>query len=364
MPDTVRLGYIGAGNIATHERAGHLTNLKYVPHAQVVAVSDVAPGRAESVATQFGIPHAYTNYEDLLARDDIDAVTVLTPNYLHAPITIAALRAGKHVLCEKPMALTVADAEAMVNTARETGKKLMIAFNNRFRADAQSLKRFIDDGALGQVYFARTGWLRRSGIPGLGSWFTNKELSGGGVLLDLGPHMLDIALWMMGYPKPTRVTASLYSMFGPRGRGGSQVYGRPAQTTNFDVDDSALAQVHFDNGATLNLEVSWASHIELGDDVFLHLWGTEGGARMYGPANYRENYVRLFTEQSSQLVDLMPVLSTPNYPSPSHGAELAAWVDCLLNDTPVPASAEDGLTIVRLTDAMVRAANEGREVTL
>src|SRR4051794_8316733 len=209
----LRVGVIGAG-VGT----AHILGYNQLPGVEVRALADLNDERLQQVAAKYGVPETYHAYEELLAQPEIDAVSICLPNVLHAPVTIAALRAGKHVLVEKPLARTVAEGQAMLTTAQETGRILMVAFNQRYRSDMQWLKQYVDTGALGRIYYAKAHWMRRSGIPRLGSWFVSQAQAGGGPLIDLGVHVLDMALYLMGEPQPESVSASAYAEFGPRGQ--------------------------------------------------------------------------------------------------------------------------------------------------
>ena len=206
-------------------------------------------------------------------------MSVATPTGLHAPITIAALDAAMHVLCEKPMAESADAAAAMVAAAERNERVLDVSFNHRRRGNVRALKALVDSGVFGRIYYAKTGWLRRQGIPGMGTWFTRKELAGGGPMMDLGVHMLDMALYLLGEPAGRTVSASAYAEFGPRGLGGWSFQNASAVTGGFDVEDLATAFVRLDDGATLLLESSWAQWIPH-DRCYAELYGTERGARL------------------------------------------------------------------------------------
>lgn len=216
--------------------------------------------RTKKLAEDFDIPDIYTDYRELLARDDIDAVSVCVPNFLHKEITVAALQAGKHVLCEKPMAMNADEAKAMLAAANESGKILMIGFNIRFRSDVQRLKQFVDAGDLGEIYYAKTGYIRRRGTPF--GWFSVKAESGGGPVIDLGVHVIDMTRFMMGNPRPVSVSASTYQKFRHYHIQDSQAWCSSDVTDGlrsgeqFDVEDLAAAFIRFDNGATMAVEVS------------------------------------------------------------------------------------------------------------
>jgi predicted dehydrogenase len=258
----VRIGVIGVGIGYIH-----IQSMSKIPPDQleIAALCDVNEQRVRTVANEFGVKKVFTDHKEMLKQDEIDAVLVCTPNILHAPMTLDAFAAGKHVMCEKPMALNAAEAEQMVQAGKKAGKMLMMAFNNRFRSDSQLLKKFIENGELGDIYYAKTGWIRRKGIPGLGGWFTTKARAGGGPLIDIGVHVLDLTLWLMGNPRPVSVMGSAYAKFGPQAA--------KEQGGTYDVEDLAVGLIKLDNGATLFLEASWESHIAK-DVIYTNLVGT------------------------------------------------------------------------------------------
>jgi predicted dehydrogenase len=279
-------GHLKVGVIGLGMGRWHLQNYAKCPEAEIIALCDVDKERLKSAQEEYGVKHVFINYEEMLNLKGLQAVTLALPNRLHAPVTIAALSAGKHVLCEKPMAMNAKEAEEMVRTAKKAKKQLMIHFNQRFTQDALFLKRYIDAGHLGEIYYAKTGWTRRRGVPGMGSWFTRKAEAGGGGLIDLGVHMLDFALYMMGYPKSVSVIGRTYAKFGPAmGEREGKV---------FDVDDLAAALITFENGATLFLEASWATNIEQ-ETISTELCGTQGGA------SRRNGQLKIFQEACGAL---------------------------------------------------------------
>lgn len=272
--DTLRVGIVGLG-IGRH----HLRAYQQIPGVEIVALADTNPDRLKEFGEANHIPYLYEDYQPLLARNDLDIVNICTPNALHAPIAIAAMESGKHVLCEKPLASTLADAEAMVATAERTGRALQVTFNHRQRGDVRALKAMMDEGQLGRIYHAKAWWLRRNGIPGMGSWFTQKALAGGGPLIDLGVHMLDMALFLMGEPPVRSVSGAVYAELGPHRQGGA----------GYEVEDLASAFIRMENHASLLLEASWATYRANNDEYGVTLYGTEGGAEIkvinYAPDN-------------------------------------------------------------------------------
>jgi predicted dehydrogenase len=332
--------------------------------AELIAVCDADPLRLNERAEQLGIAPAmrFTDLKDLLALPELDAVSIGLPNALHAPVAIQALQAGKHVLCEKPLACSVAEAQAMVDASKSCDRTLMVCFNYRFRDDARWLLSMRDAGRMGPIYYARAGWLRNTGIPGFGGWFTTRNMSGGGPLIDLGVHILDLTLWMMGYPRPVSVSGQTFAEFGPRGR---KAWGNKAPTGaagGFDVEDLAAGFVRFENGAALQIETSWASHTKPGrDDYFLNLYGTEGGAELY-VANYTDrDTITFYTEECGQ-----PVQIKPGIVNRAGGHELAVehFVDCLQTGRPVESTGAQGLALMQIIEGLYESSHTGREVRL
>lgn len=341
---------VGVGVIGVGIGSFHIQGYQQCPDAEVVAVCDLNEARAKATADQYCIPNVYMDYNEMLKREDIDAVSVCTPNFLHAPISIAAFEAGKHVICEKPLAMNPIEGEAMVAASKKAGKLFMTAFNNRFRGDTQVLKKFIENGELGEIYFGKTGWIRRKGIPGMGGWFTTKSKSGGGPLIDIGVHVLDLALWLMGNPKAVTVTGTTYAKFGPKGEG-TGGWGIAESDGSFDVEDLAAGFIRLDTGATLMLEASWASHIKQ-DMIYTNLCGTKGGADV--------DPLRIYTD-----INGIPSDITPSYPQVAgHIMEIKHFVDCLVNGTELISTGEHGLEVVRILDAIYKSAATGKEISL
>lgn len=345
----IRVGVVGVGIGRTH-----LDGYKKLGDAvDIFAICDLNEERAKKAAEDFGAKHVFADYHEMLALDDLDAVSVCTPNSLHAEVALACIAAGKHVLCEKPMADTLANARKIVEATRQSDKLFMMGMNNRFRGDTQVLKKMIDDGQLGDIYYAKCGWTRRNGIPGLGGWFTTKALSGGGPLIDIGVHVLDLTTYLMGNPAPVSASGSTYAKFGPRGKGGGAWGAAPdlAKAKTFDVEDLATGLVKFDNGATLLLEASWASYIAH-DQFYSTLLGTEGGADL--------EPLRVYKDLSGAPVDIHPQAPRVG----GHEAEVKHFVTCIQEGKQPLATAEQGLHILQILDAIYRSAETGREVVI
>ena len=352
----VRVGVIGLGGIG----AAHLKAYAQIPDAQVVAGAEPALERGREIAKTYEIPDLYAGYEELLARDDIDAVNICVPNFLHAPIGLAALRAGKHVLCEKPLALNGDEAQTMVDAAKAANRVLQVAFNHRRRGDAQVLKRHIDEGGLGRIYYAKAYWMRRSGIPGLGSWFTSKQRAGGGPLIDLGVHMLDLAMYLLGEPEVRTVSASTYAELGPRGRGGHQSWVKSAGDNTFEVEDLATAFIRLQGGVTLLLEASWATHSSAGDDFGVVLYGTEGGAEI-DVKNYGwEGTLSIFKDVGGRPADIKPRVTRGE----GHIGVIRDFLASIRSGEEPLRGGLEGLRRARIIDACYASAEQGREIAL
>ncbi len=341
----LRIGIIGLG-----AGRGHAAGYQSHAHAELVALADPDENRLKEVGDKYQVPHRYRSAEEMLAKEKLDVVSVCTPNKFHAPLTMAALQAGAHVLCEKPMALHAAEARQMLVVAQQTGKRIMINFSYRFDPKSRALKSQVEAGALGDIYFARTVWHRRRGLPGFGGWFGQKELAGGGPLIDLGVHRIDLALWLMGYPKPVWVLASTYNHIGTR-------LARE-QGKKFDVEDMAVGLVKFDNGATLEVEASWAANIAENEFMETRLFGTKGGGIH---RNVRETYEfesEVYTERDGFQYDTK--LHFP--PGPALPNQYHHFIESILTDTPHIATGEEGFVVMELLDAIYESAATGRPV--
>jgi predicted dehydrogenase len=359
----LRVGVIGAGIGALH-----LAAYNQLPQVEVVALAGLDDDRVRRVAAEYSVPQTYREYEHMLAAPGIDAVSVCLPNALHAPVSIAALQAGKHVLVEKPLARNVEEAQTMIAAAEAADRILMVSFDKRYRGDVQWIKRYIDSGALGRIYYAKAHWMRRAGIPRLGSWFVSKEQAGGGPLIDLGVHVLDIAMYLMGEPRPRALSANVYAEFGPRGLKnwvGREQFSNERLT--YEVEDMATAFVRLEGDGTIAdarttmlLEASWATHSAAGDDFGVTLYGTEGGVELMVRNYGYDDTVRVFSD-----VGGVPVDSAPKIPrGKGHLHVIERFVGAILDGAPPIPSAEEGLRRVEVIGACYRSALEGREVAI
>ena len=333
----IRAAVIGLGWPGMQHLKGYIADAR----AEVIAVCDLDEARAQQVAAQANVPHVYTDHLAMLENREIDAVSVCLPNFLHAPMTIDALNAGKHVLCEKPPACSAAEAQEMADAATKNGKTLMYALVQRFDGSTQQLKQLIDAGELGNVYFGKAGYVRRRGIPiGKEGWFVDKARAGGGALIDIGVHALDCIWWLMGSPKPVAIMGAAYSHFGHL----------VPDNIKYDVDDATFAQIHFQNGATIVLETTWA--LNLPGDNYIKVAGTKAGASL--------NPFTLYTEEDGKEVD--KPLNAPS--RNSFDEEVKHFVECLVESKEPISSAEQGVILMQMLDGIYESAAKGGSVKI
>lgn len=355
----LRAGVVGLGWAGQQ----HMDAYYGAETADLVALAGMEADKLAELGEKYGVERLYPDYQSMIADGDLDVISVATPTALHAPIAVAALNAGIHVLSEKPMAESAASAESMVRAAKENDRVLDVSFNHRQRGQVTALKEIIDRGVLGEIYYAKAGWLRRQGIPGLGTWFTRASLAGGGAMMDIGVHMLDMALHLLGNPKVTSATAATYAEFGPRGRGGSAYGPRPNvdTTIEFEVEDLSTAFLRIDGGGTLLLESSWAQWIPY-DQCYVALYGSEGGASIEWGGWGVEPYQRLnvWTE-----VDGVPAVLQPMVPEHGHHrASVLQFLDKVRSGSYEQYRGEEALIRAQVLDAIYASAAKGTEVTL
>lgn len=349
----LRIGMIGAGNIAK----AHLDAYKNVPDAEILAVCDINRENLDEVADLYNIPNRYDSVEEMLAGCELDAADVCVWNCNHAKCSIAALNAGLHVLCEKPMAYNAQEAEDMKKAAEANGKLLMIGFVLRFSSGERVAKDFIDNGYLGDIYHTKATYLRRHGAPG--GWFCKKELAGGGPVIDLGVHVIDLTRYLMGNPNPVSVYAVTNSSMGNRPYLKTNVGWMPKGASDsdpYEVEDIGTAIIRYDNGATTLLETSYNMNGE--NTTKKEFFGTKGGIKV------DENGMKIFTVINDYLADVTPQINNLKKGGDLFVEEMKHFVDCALNGTECIAKAEDGITVMRILDAIYESAETGHEVIL
>jgi predicted dehydrogenase len=343
MSDKPRIAIIGAGFIT---RVGHLPGYK-AAGATVVAICDLVEAPARALATQYGIPKVYSDWREMIETEKPDIVSVCLPNRYHREPTLFALAAGAHVLCEKPIATSVAEAREMFAAAEKAGRRLMAAQNWRWDANSRAIRRIVDTGDLGEIYYGEATALRRLGIPTWGV-FHQSEHSHGGALLDVGVHMLDLAVWLMGNPEPARVSAQTQRKFGTRPEI-AKLLRSAWDPAKFDVEDFAVALVHFTNGATLLLRTSWAMHIDA-ETFSVRLVGTEAGATTIPPMVFR-NHAGIPADEHLQV-----------QPINSYEREIAHWLRVVEGKEQQLVTPQETINVQRIIEAAYRSAAEGCEV--
>ena len=352
----LRVGIVGCGGMG---RGVHVEKYyAHEPRVELVAACDILSERTQAVAAA-GFPgvRQYSDWREFLEDKSIDAVDICTPNDLHSEIAVAALKAGKHVFCEKPDAIDAKKAAAMRDAAEKTGKLLMVMRNNRFTDAARYLRRFVEEGRAGELYAGRCGWQRRRGIPGRGGWFTTKARSGGGPLIDLGVHMIDLAIWLMGNPRPVAVSGQTFRKFADAddiSDSEHSAFGDKVADGTFDVEDLAMGFVRFENGAVLQIEFSWASNIAR-ERRFVELMGTKAGFAI------EDSQMKIFSEENGELLDIAPAGMQRD---DGHVRNLMNFVDVLLDGAEPCYKPQQGVDMIAILEGFYNSARLGREVRL
>lgn len=355
----LRIGIIGCGGIANNK---HMPNLSELDNIEMVAFCDIVESKAIAAREEFGSANAkaYTDYKQLLADDSIDVIHVCTPNKSHSFITVDALEAGKHVLCEKPMAKTYDEAKLMVETAKRTGKKLTIGYDNRFRVDSQELAKIAHGGDLGEVYFAKAHAVRRRAVPTWGV-FLNEDEQGGGPLIDIGTHALDLTLWLMDNYKPKSVVGKTYHKLSQTENAANAW--DSWDPSEFTVEDSAFGFITMENDATIFLEASWALNTIDEHEAKATLCGTKGGADMKnGLIINGEERGRLFNKEI--VTDAGGVAFFDGDEEEHSLLETKSWIDCIVNDTEPLVKPEQALVVTQILEAMYESSKTGKTVYL
>jgi len=339
---------------AGHQHADAYAEL---PGVELAGIAGLEEPVRTALADRHGVERHVADWEELLEDDTLDVVSVAVPTFLHHPITIAALDRGLHVLCEKPIARTVEEAQSMVEAAERNDRVLDVAFNHRRRGDIETLKAVVDSGRLGRIYYAKAWWMRRTGIPTAGSWFTSHEQAGGGPLLDIGIHVLDYALYLLGQPAVTTVSASTYDLLGTAGFGSSPTSDKTGGGGRFDVEDLASAFLRLEDGGTLLVESSWAAHRTDGDEFGVTLFGTEGGADLRVVDMEPVGTLKVFTDEHGVAAET--TFSPP--PGRGHTAVVERFLERVRDGG--DADGRTAAELAKIVDACYRSAKERREVT-
>lgn len=359
MGTKLKIGIIGCGGIANFK---HMPNLAKLDNVEMVAFCDIIPERAEKAVEDFGTEdaRAYSDYTEMLSKETLDIVHVCTPNNAHSPATVAALEAGAHVMCEKPMAKTSEGARKMLEAAKRTGKKLTIGYQNRFRQDSIYLKKVCERGDLGDIYFAKAHAIRRRAVPTWGVFLKGEE-QGGGPLIDIGTHALDLTLWMMDNYEVDKVVGSSYSKMRYDTETGN-AFG-DWDPEEFTVEDSAFGFITMKDGATIILESSWALNTLDVGEAQTTLCGTKAGADM-------KDDLRINGVEFDKLYVKKPALGADGvdfFEGEGKDAaylEAKAWVDCIINDTEPVVKPEQALRVTEVLEAIYESAETNKPIYL
>ena len=349
----LKIAVVGVGGISQN----HIESYMRLDNVEVYAFCDINEETLNKKGEKYGVTRLYTDEKKMLEElPEIDAVSVCTWNSAHAPCTIMALNAGKHVLCEKPMAMNAKEAEEMLAAAKKNNRKLMIGFVRRFGNDTKVVKDFLNADAIGEIYYAKTTYIRRRGNPG--GWFGDKSRSGGGPLIDLGVHVIDLTRYLMGNPKPVSVYGVTFHKLGHDTNLKRRVsYGRINSPDDVcDVEDMVNALVRYDNGAVLSIEASFSLNVKQ-DSGKIELFGTKGGISL-------DPEFELYTDMNSYLANVTLDIPTALSFDGLFDNEIKYFVDSLIEDRDLTSIAEDGIEIMRIIDAVYESANTNSEVKI
>ncbi|MGA2499278.1 MAG: Gfo/Idh/MocA family oxidoreductase [Tepidisphaeraceae bacterium] len=344
MAETVRVGIIGAGWPGQQHARGYLAAGGF----KIVAVSDLIPERRKKLMAEFSVAREYADALDLLKDVEIDAVSICLPNHMHAATATAALKAGKHVLCETPPALSAAEAKRLQTQSQKYGKTLMYAFQRRFGPHEQAAKAAIAKGFAGDVYHVRAVWTRTRGVPAGTGWYTQKDKSGGGALADTGIQMLDLAWFLMGQPRPAAVFGVTHHRFNEAGPVG----------VPFDVDDAAFAMVRFEDGRSLELAASWAlNQPASANGTACRVYGTAGAIEVYTPAG-----AVLYHDFNAKGECKENPLKGPKLVH--HAALCRHFKECISGKATAMPGASEGVSLMQMIEGIYRSSHGERSVGL
>jgi predicted dehydrogenase len=349
----LKIGVIGVGSISEYHIKPYMEN----PDAEVVAFCDLNEERLNMKGQKYGVAHLYTDYKDLLKNDEIDAVSICTWNNSHAEIAVAALEEGKHVLVEKPLSISVEEAVAVQEAAEKSNKIAQVGFVRRFGDNTKILKRFLDAGDFGEIYYAKASILRRLGNPG--GWFSDKERSGGGPLIDLGVHVIDLCWYLMGKPKVVSVTGNTYSLLGNRSNVENLEFYKAADydPKKNDVEDLTNAMIRFENGASILVDVSFTLHAKE-DSISVKVYGDKGGAEI-------EPQLLLVSEKHNTILNIEPQVDNKAFNFvQAFDSEINHFVECCLGKSETIAPVSDGVEVMKILSAIYESAEKKTEIRL
>ncbi len=335
--EKVKIALVGIGGISQVVR---IPMLKKNEAVDLVALCDIDASKVSFVADKYDVPHVYYDIQNLLKKEELDGILICTPNNLHYPMALAALGKGVHTMVEKPIALNAVQAQRMVDKAKDNRVNLICGMNNRFRDDAVILRDFIANNELGKPFYAKCGWLKRWGRRAQQNWISDSKIAGGGVVMDLGIQLIDLALWLLGKPKVTGVKSYFYNLFG-----------------SGDVEDSALVVIETADGVAITIEVSWRLHLQK-DLVYTHVFGNEGGAFL--------NPLSLNKELHGNLVNVSPMQVDANADmfKKAYESEIKNFVDVIRGEAEPVTPGEDAVYLMKIMDAVYESGKTAKAVEL
>lgn len=352
MSKKLRIGVIGAGSISESHLGAYSKN----PEVELVAICDLNEERARAKADKYNIPNVYTDYNALLAESSIDGVSICTWNNSHAPISIAALNAGKNVLCEKPLCKTVEEAYAVEEAVKKSGKTLQVGFVRRYASNTRIVKEFMENGDIGEVYYAKASCIRRLGNPG--GWFADVERSGGGPIIDIGVHVIDLCWYLMGRPKVKSISGNTYNKLGNRVNIQNLSYYKAADWNpdNNTVEDMANALIRFENGASLLVDVSFTLHAKK-DEITVKLFGEKGGVEL-GPE------LTFISEKYNTILNIEPQINNRSFDFVAgFQDEINHFADVCFGRKETLSPVQDGVEMMKILCGIYESAAKGTEIT-
>ncbi|MCX7995310.1 MAG: Gfo/Idh/MocA family oxidoreductase [candidate division WOR-3 bacterium] len=335
MKEKVNIGIAGCG---VHAQIAHIPVFKKLRDCNLIAVCDTDTEKLERVANKYNIPRRYSDFQEMIEDEEINAVVIATPNYLHMPMTVAALKYGKDVLCENPMAINLKEAQDILKVSRQTGKKVAVALTGRFRPDVQTLKKFIKEGELGDIYYLKAGWLLGMEEWILSDWRMDLLKSGGGAFLTLGSQVLAIALYFLEEKEPDTIFGSLHK-----------------KEPGVDVEDTAMCIINYKDGTLLTIEVGWSLLFDK-DFLYCNIFGKRGGALL--------NPLKIHKELHDELVNVTPSIPAKNLYKVACELQAQLFIDSIRKNTSPPFTAEDGLLIARITNAFYESAKKNKMIKI
>lgn len=335
--DKLKIAVVGAGSIA---QVAHLPNWSKMENVELVSICDVDKGKVNKLTERFNIPRWYFVLDEMLHQEKLDALHICTPSLHHFPMAQLALSKGVNVLVEKPIALNARDAQKLTDYAAKHNLTLMVGMHNRFRDDVQILRNFLAQGELGEIFYIKTGWLKKWEKHQMSGWYSEKKSSGGGVLIDLGIQLMDLAFFITNFPQLKKVRLYDYHL-----------------NPDMDVEDAALAVIETKSGQTITIEISWKMYLEK-DTMYTHIFGKNGAAKL--------NPLRIHKEMHNNLVNVSPFHQTSKVDQfkKAYSKELKHFVKVLRGEEQSISSGEDALRVMKILDALYESAKRGEEVNI